>query len=76
MNFNIPHYDTVLRKLLAGYINLEYVGKVLIPTLLFATGFLAVVCIAKKNNDFYTNYPTPLPLLHATLTIRAAGASP
>jgi len=37
------------------------------------TGLLAVVRIA-KNYDFYTNYPTPL--LHATLTIGAAGASP
>jgi hypothetical protein len=41
--------------------------------LLFAKGLLAAVRIA-KNNDFYTNYPTPL--LHATLTIGAAGASP
>jgi hypothetical protein len=41
--------------------------------LLFAKGLLAVVRIA-KNNDFYTNYPTPLP--HATLTIGVAGASP
>jgi len=30
--------------------------------------------VSLKNNNFYTNYPTPLP--HATLTIGAAGASP
>ena len=31
------------------------------PFLLFANGFLAVIRIAKKYYEFYTNYPTPPP---------------